>query len=93
MEFTYSVVWQLEDTPFSARMEKLAGGGLLPETFEVCGVDLVVLIRVTAPLHSIAMAGWLATQQLVVSCVLHSGPYVYHLFYRYVCVWVGVSAW
>lgn len=36
MEFTYSVSWHPEDTPFSQRMDKLAGGGLLPETFEVC---------------------------------------------------------
>ena len=36
VEFTYSVQWQEEDTPFAARLEKLAGGGLLPETFEVC---------------------------------------------------------
>lgn len=35
VEFTYSVVWKEEDTPFSARMDKLAGGGFLPETFEV----------------------------------------------------------
>lgn len=37
VEFTYSVVWNEDDTPFSARMDKLAGGGLLPSTFEVRG--------------------------------------------------------
>ena len=35
VEFTYSVKWQAEDTPFTSRLEKLAGGGLLPGTFEV----------------------------------------------------------
>lgn len=43
MEFTYSVVWNQDDTPFSARMDKLAGGGLLPSTFEVWLFDLVWL--------------------------------------------------
>lgn len=36
--FTYSVHWRKDDTPFSERMEKLAGGGLLPGSFEVGGV-------------------------------------------------------
>lgn len=36
-EFTYSVTWQPDDTPFEERMDRLAGGGgLLPESFEVC---------------------------------------------------------
>lgn len=42
VEFTYSVTWIEDDTPFSARMDKLAGGGLLPSTFEVCAVCLLV---------------------------------------------------
>lgn len=35
VEFTYSVSWHEDETPFSERMNKLAGGGLLPSTFEV----------------------------------------------------------
>lgn len=37
--FTYSVRWVKDNTPFSERMEKLAGGGLLPGSFEVGGVQ------------------------------------------------------
>lgn len=35
VEWTYSVDWQEDDTRFTARMERLAGGGFLPDTFEV----------------------------------------------------------
>ncbi|CAM9594393.1 unnamed protein product [Ectocarpus sp. 12 AP-2014] len=41
VEFTYSVVWREEDTPFSARMDKLAGGGFLPETFEIHWLSII----------------------------------------------------
>ncbi|CAN0265290.1 unnamed protein product [Pylaiella littoralis] len=41
VEFTYSVLWRPEDTPFSARMDKLAGGGLLPETFEIHWLSII----------------------------------------------------
>eukprot|EP00752_Nemacystus_decipiens_P008579 g7660.t1 len=41
VEFTYSVVWVEDDTPFSARMDKLAGGGLLPSTFEIHWLSII----------------------------------------------------
>lgn len=36
--FTYSVHWRKDNTPYNERMGKLAGGGLLPGSFEVGGV-------------------------------------------------------
>ncbi|CAM9119615.1 unnamed protein product [Ascophyllum nodosum] len=39
--FTYSVEWKKDPTPFSARMEKLAGGGLLPGTFEIHWLSII----------------------------------------------------
>eukprot|EP00904_Undaria_pinnatifida_P002897 jgi/Undpi1/12608/HiC_scaffold_6.g02277.m1 len=41
VEFTYSVKWQAEDTPFTSRLEKLAGGGLLPGTFEIHWLSII----------------------------------------------------
>ncbi|CAM9224985.1 unnamed protein product [Scytosiphon promiscuus] len=41
IEFTYSVHWQPEETPFSQRMDRLAGGGLLPETFEIHWLSII----------------------------------------------------